>query len=173
MMKNRRYKLKIICVIVGILFCLAFQKQIQAQEKKPLNLNDIAVKLTFTSRIGKSNEKINEELIADVGKRKVNFILKSEDENLLRKAGAGDSLIKAIHENVPNEVRELEEQTALYKKYVENYKGTIEQKKKAIEAAKEFIEKYAEDVDAEIVIKYLKKAIPLLEKSVAVQKQID
>ena len=93
-MKISRRKIKILAAFVGLIFLCAGQTQ--AQKKKPLTLNDIAVKLTFTSRIGKSAERINKELIADVLKRKVNFDLETKDEKLLRNAGANDLLIETI-----------------------------------------------------------------------------
>ena len=67
--------------------------------------------------------------------------------------------------------KELKEKLILYKKYVDNYKGTIVQKKIAFEAAKEFIKRYGEGYELEPEIQYLKKAILLLERDIAIEKQ--
>lgn len=170
-MKISRRKIKNISAFIAALICLFANQTALAQEKKPLNLNDIAVKLTFTSRISKSTKQINKELTADVRKRKVNFILEPDDENLLRKAGANNSLIKAIYESAPKEVKKLEEQTVLYRKHVDNYKGKVEQKKTALDAAKEFVEKYKDCVDAKLIIEYFKQSIPILEQHTTIETQ--
>jgi hypothetical protein len=135
-----------------------------------LNLNDILTKLTFTPSINKSTEEINQQLIEEIQKRKVNFILSSEDENSLKKAGASNSLIKAIRGNLPNEFKEkltlVAEQQVLYKKFTDNYNGTLEQKKIALVAAKEFVKRYSDDESVKEIIDYFVKIIPSFETMV-------
>lgn len=168
-MKNYFAKAAGIFLCIGF-FVFLFNQRIQGQEKHNfLNFNDILTRLTFTSRVSTSTEKINEQLIKNVQKRKVNFILSSKDQNSLKKAGASDSLIKAIRENLPNELKEnltlITEQQALYKEFTGNYNGSIEQKKIALVAAKEFVKKYSDVVEKDI-IDYLVAVIPQLEAMV-------
>lgn len=84
-------------VVCFSLFILAFQN-VSAQEK-PLTLNDILVKLTFTSRIDKSVEQINAKLIKEIKERKVGFELTADDEQKIKKRGGNLALIKAINAN--------------------------------------------------------------------------
>jgi hypothetical protein len=141
-----------------------------------VSFNDILSKLTFTSRISKSIEQINDELIKEIRKRKVNFVLKVEDEKEIKKAGGNELLIKTIRENLQEGFKEknsqakekpiskeVKENQDLYEKYTSNYRGTIEQKKIAVKAGKEYIEKYGNDERYKSQIEYLKKAVPRLE----------
>lgn len=84
-------------VVCFSLFILAFQN-VSAQEK-PLTLNDILVKLTFTSRIDKSVEQINAKLVKEINERKVGFELTDDDEQKIKNRGGNLALIKAINAN--------------------------------------------------------------------------
>ena len=87
------------------LFALAFQNAPAQEEKpKPLSLNDILAKLTFTSRIDKTGEQINDKLIKQINKRKVDFELSKNDEQQIKKRGGTIALINAINENYLEEV---------------------------------------------------------------------
>ena len=124
------------------------------------------MKLVFTSRISKSTEEINEQLVKDIKERKVNFILSYEDEESLKKTGASEALIKVIRENLP---KEIERKIILYKKYTDNYDGNVSQKRIAIDAAKEYIKRYGENEEDKEIIDYLKKTIPILENQIEIQ----
>ena len=158
-MQVRKSIVTIICI--GLLIFLVGQQEIQGQQEKPVSFEHIKAKLVFRSRISKSNEEINKQLIIDIRKRGVNFILSSVDTKILKKIGANDLLIKAILENLS---KELEEQIILYKKYTDNFNGTIKQKKIAIEAAKEFVNKYSDNKELKDIIDYFRKNGPFLEK---------
>jgi len=112
-------------IFVGLFVFLIGQQEISGQQKKEVNLNDILSKLTFTSSISKKKPEINEQSIADILERKVNFILSLEDEQSVKKAGGSELLIKTIRENLP---KKIEEKILLYNKFVINYNGNIEQK---------------------------------------------
>ncbi len=157
-------------ICICLLIFLVGQQEAQSQQEKPVSLNDIQAELTFTSRISKSEDEINNLLIKDIRKRGVNFILTSEDAKILKKAGANNLLIKVIRENLP---KELEEQIILYKKYTDNYNGTVEQKKIAIEAAREFVRKYSGNKEAKEIIDYFRQIVPLLEKQLTHAGDID
>lgn len=157
-----------VSIFISLFVFLIGQQQIQAQQEKHLNFNDIRETLVSKSHISKTTEEINEQLVTDIRKRGVSFILTSEDEDALKKAGGSDLLIKSIRENLP---KRLEERIILYRKYVNNYDGTIEQKKIAVEAAKEFVKKFSDDKDVKDVIDYFKAAIPDLEKIINTQNE--
>ncbi len=163
-MKILNYKTTIIFIFISLFVFLIGQQQVQAQQEKHLNLNHIRERLASKSRGSKTTKEINEQLIADIRKRGVNFHLTSKDKNSLKKAGGSNLLIKTIRENLS---KNFKEQTLLYQKFVDNYDGTIEQKKIAIEAAKEFVKKFSDDEDVKEVIDYLNTAIPDLEYVIA------
>jgi hypothetical protein len=64
--------------------------QAKADKEKPLELQEILLKLTFTSRINHSFEKLNKQLVVAVQKRGVNFIVSDEDRRAIKKAGGND-----------------------------------------------------------------------------------
>ena len=150
-------------VIFAVCICLPINllgQQVQTQQEKPLNQQDILKVLVFRSLPRKSDKELNELLITKIRQRKINFLLSAEEEEYMKKVGGSDLLIKTIRENLP---KEIEEQIILYKRYTDNYNGDSKQKKTAIEAAKEFIKKYGDDKELKEIIDYLKEAIPDLE----------
>ncbi len=164
-MKNQTFKLFLI--FTGLFVFLTAQNTPAQERSEYIDLNYILAKLTFTSRISKSTEQINDELIKEIRERKVDFVLVNEKEKEIEKAGGNELLIKTIHENPQKEIKAaFDENAALYQQYLDNYKGNIEQKKIAIKAGKEYIEKYGDDADFKPQIEYLKKAILELENIV-------
>ncbi len=90
---------KIFLIFVASLIFLNAQ-QIQAQERSnPIIVDDVITKLTFTSRISQSTEQINENLIKEIRRYKVDFILTTDDEIKIREAGGNDLLIETIRQN--------------------------------------------------------------------------
>jgi len=164
-MKILIFRTMIISTFISLFVFLIGQQQVQAQQGKPLNLNDIQKTFISTSHISKTIEELNEQLITDIRKRKVNFILTSEDEDSLKKAGGSDLLIKEIRENLPERTKE---KIILYQEYLNNYdKKTVPEIKIAVKAAKEYVKKFSDDKDDKEIIDYFKAAIPNLEKNIA------
>lgn len=127
-------------------------------ESDRISLGYILSKFLFTSRITKPAEPINQELIEEVLKRKVNFQLNAENEKSLKQAGVSDLLLKTISQNYQpgSEV----EADRLYQKYIENYQSQdIKKLRIAIEAAKEFVKKFENDGCYIEQVKYFKLAI--------------
>ena len=150
---------KIIFIFIGLLV-LADQQTVFCQQSEPISLNDITVKLTSTSRNGKSVDEMNQQLIKEVSKRKVDFVLDDKGAEILKKTGANDLLIKAVRENMAKKL----EQFILYKKYFDNFEGDLEQRKLALEAAKEFVKKYGDEEEQKSIIIYFNSAIEFFEK---------
>lgn len=147
-------------IFIGLLIFLTAQIQIQGQDKTDhINLNYILSKLTFTSRISKSTEQINEELIKEIQERKVDFVLTSKDEEELIKANANDLLIKTIDKNASDETKENLKQI-IYSTLGEHPQNT----ERRIELGKQYIRVFEDNLDYKVQIEYLKKAIPALEK---------
>lgn len=157
---NTIHHKKIVATVCAFLFVFLIAHQVQAQQEKPLNLQDIRNTLVIRSSINVKTEELNEQLITEIRKRKVNFILTSEDEVALKKVGGNNLLIKIIRENLP---KKLEEQIILYKNFTDNYAGNSRQRKIALEAAKEFVKRYSDDESVKEIIEYFIKIIPQLD----------
>jgi len=166
-MRSHFFRITSFTIYTGLIIFL-IGHQVQGQQEKPLNLQEIRKTLVFRSRISITTEELNEQLISEIRKRKVNFILSSEEEESLKKAGGSDLLIKTIHKVLPEKTRG---KILLYQKYIDNYYGTAEQIKIALEAAKEYVKKFSDDeVDKEL-LKYFKDVIPMLEKLTETDKE--
>lgn len=180
-MKYHICKTLTVSICVGLFVFFIGQQQAQGQRKKALSLNEILVKLSFTSRINRSIEEINEQIILEVNNRRVNFVVTSKDEESLRKAGGNDLLIKVIRKNPPKSLKEkidlLQEKQILYKKFTDNYNGTLEQKRTAIEAAKEYLRKYENekemDENDKQIIDYFRLNLPAFIEMINRKKNCD
>src|SRR5688572_12954679 len=139
-MKN--YTFKLFLIFTGLFVFLTAQNTPAQKKSDFVNLNYILTKLTFTSRISKSAEQINDELIKEIRERKVDFILEKEIEKEIEKAGGNKLLIKTIRKNLREGFKERvslskqihsnkdnKENLALYKKYTDNFRGNCKQKK--------------------------------------------
>lgn len=141
--------LKSITFLFLILLCCSVSNF--SQEKTDyINLNYIIEKLTFTPQIRVSNEELNTNLIEEIKKRKVDFILTAKDEKSIKEAQGSDSLIKAIRENLPKSVAEklkfYNEFDSLYIKFLSNRKGPeLSKYEIAIKTGKELIKWYEDD----------------------------
>lgn len=159
-MSNRRYRT--IASIYIIVASLAVANGQGAVEKEPLlDLKTIQNRLTFRSHIRESDEDVNKQLISDIRKRGVKFVLSEKDIKALKKAGGSKDLIKAINESIPPKLKRLIELDTIYR---ENYDSrSVEQRKKAIDAGKEILRDYSDYPEIEGLVEYLKIAIPKLE----------
>lgn len=158
-------------VICFSLFVVAFQTA-SAQEK-PLTLNDILVKLTFTSRISKTAKQINGELIKQINERKVGFGLTKHDEQEIKKRGGNLALIKAIKANfLETRSPEIIEQETLYKKFIGCHQKTdLESRKLCLGIAKEIVQKWENIHGDETQINYFRGYISHIEK--LIQKSLE
>ena len=168
-MKILIFRITIISVFISLFVFLICQQQVQAQQENHLNFNDIRETLVSKSRNSKTTEETNEQLITDIRKRGVDFMLSTEDEDALKKAGGSDLLIKSIRENLPKKL----EKNILCGKFLNNYDRTIKQMKIAVEAAKEYVKKFSDDDDKDVkeIIDYFKSVIPELEKAIAIREK--
>lgn len=157
-MKNYTFKL---FLIFTFLFVFLTAQQFKAQERSDfINLNYILSKL-----MSEPAWEINQNLIEEIREQKVDFILTSEDEGRLKKSGANDLLIKTIDENASEKVKEEIVQKVFNSVEGCNKSGlSSKQKEHLIKYGKQFIRVFSNDSEYEPQVKYLKKAIPQLEK---------
>jgi len=154
--------------------------QPKTEKEKPVELQEILSKLTFTSRINHSFEKLNKQLAVAVQKRGVSFILSDEDKRAIKKAGGNDELIKAIDAapNLnpvfgaglsPEESRLLNEQNRLYQIITTNYRShDPEILQKVIDAAKEFLRRFGDDPRAKPQVDWMRPKIPIWENQMRI-----
>lgn len=162
-MKVFECKIIKLSVFLGVIFLFG-QTGLSQQQKcgEQFFFSDILSK--YTARRTSSPEPVNKVLIREIPKRKIMFVLNEMNEKTLRDAGANDSIIKLIRENV---LPEAVEANALYEKYLNNYQSNdIESLEAALEAAKEFVSKFEKNEPFTEQVKYFKDAISTLEKAV-------
>lgn len=154
-------------VICLSLFVVVFQNA-SAQEA-PLTLNDILVKLTFTSRVDKTAAQINAALIEQINERKVGFELTADDEQKIKKRGGNPALIKAVKANfLETRSPEMIEQVKLYENFIACYPKTdLESRKLCLEIAKEFVKNRTSDSEVKAQIDYFKEYLLIAEKMIA------
>ncbi|MGQ0542408.1 MAG: hypothetical protein ACT4O9_11255 [Blastocatellia bacterium] len=149
-------------VLAAVIFC-AFsiygqtdKADIKKDIEPPVTLADVLRKLTFTSRIQKPTNKINENLIVQIKKRSVDFALNDEIIKQVKEAGGSELLLTAIEDALPKEKKErLREIYRLEIIVRENYARTSTLHL-AIKAGRELIDKYSDDYGAPTLLAGLK-----------------
>lgn len=153
-MKNYASKLGLIFAFVVFL-----SSQILYGQENPnyLTFEYLLGKLTFTSRINRTNEEVNDKLIKEIQEKKVDFFLTDEKEKSIREARGTDFLIKAIRDNMPKSVEDefkIKEIVRLAKEQKD--KEEFEQKLKSLDEKSRF---FAEaEILYEKFLKYRKGA---------------
>ena len=148
----------------------------KSNKERPVELQEILSKLTFTSRINHSFEELNKELVSAVQKRGVNFVIMDKDRQAIRKAGGNDELIKTVDAAPkpkimlatsslsPGDVRLIDEENRLYNIILMNYKASDRVRlQKAIDAAKEFLRRFGDDPGAKTQVDWIKPKILIWE----------
>ena len=168
-------KLRLPTLSVGFLFCL-LAAGVSAQEKakvdeKPLGYQDIRTKLMFRSQVRESDTEMSQKIVSEIKKRSVDFIIKPEEVEALKKIGANNKLIKAIKHGVPEgkrkRLRQIDEINRLYVRFTENYtKKTVPEIRIAIEAGKEFLRLYGNDPEAKDQADFVRAVVPRLERKI-------
>lgn len=143
----------------------------QHSASDPVTIQQIRWALNHTPEIPEQIQKTNQELIAAIASRGVNFVLSPEEEWALTLRDASDELIKAIRNATPPEERErllsIREQEGLYYTFVSNYaRNDVTSKRIALDAGKEFVRKYRNDANVAEIISYFQRAVPALERSI-------
>lgn len=138
--------------------CKAIAEKAATHKTNPLGFGEIAGKFLFTSRISKSSDAVNREILSAIKERGVVACLTPEDINLLSQAGASDELIDQIQKQSPPE---LIDQERLYQLFLDNVTAWNDEKKKelSLSAGREFLSKYWCDPDARIYVRYLARVV--------------
>lgn len=140
-----------------------------------VSLKEMLTKFRFTSRREKTAEQINEELIGEVRRRKVNFALNAADEKSLREAGATDRLIETVRENYPEKLNKAYRLFTRYNEIVstEAWSQNSGEIKELLEIAKEYVAVFENDACYKRQVDYFKDFIPVLEKDIEKISNLD
>ena len=143
----------------------------QHSASDPVTIQQIRWALNHTPEIPDQIQKTNQELIAAIVSRGVNFVLTPEEEWALALRDASDELIKTIRNATAPEERvrllAVSEQEGLYYTFVNNYsREDVTSKRIALDAGKEFVRKYRNDANVAEIISYFQRAVPALERSI-------
>ena len=160
----RIFNRSIIKFSVFLTLILLFGQTVLSQETKCLSFNDTLSKLSSTE--SKNVQQINDDLINEIQKRKVNFVLTATEEKLLKKTGANYSLINTIRANLFNESKEASDLYKIYADITSIESSEIEQAKKLIEVAEEYVRRFEKDECYKEQVNYFKQSIPILKKAI-------
>lgn len=140
-------------------------------EPKPVRIQEVRRALRFTLQTPEEIEKTNQELIAAIEARGVNFALSEAEAWALGLEEASDELLKTIREALTPEERErllkVREQEGLYYTFLNNHsQADVNSKQVAVNAGREFLRKYSGDPNVTEMVTYIQRALPALERSI-------
>jgi hypothetical protein len=162
-----------------LLLGVAAVAQAQLKANGPVTLAELR---SILSRAEKSADLIaptNKELIDAVEARGVDFVLTPEEEWALRLREASDDLIAALRSAFDPAEREFRlrvaKQQDLYNTFVSNFNSSdLSAKTAALNAARDFVADYADDSNVTLIVAYMRRTLPSLERSVQImQTQAD
>ncbi|MEZ5429032.1 MAG: hypothetical protein R2747_22490 [Pyrinomonadaceae bacterium] len=158
---------KITLIFIGLCIFLFAQPDFAQKKPVPVDLSYVLSKLS--SDKSRPAEKINQKLIAEIRKRKVDFALDPEDEETIKKTGGNDLLIQTIDENASEKVKE-HLRNAMYDPSCGDKKRDPQCTESLLKIGKQFIRVFANDPDYEAQVQYLKHSIPRMEEKIAKYK---
>ena len=162
------------------LLVLLVSGQIFAQsptDQKPVSKSDVFMALEAAKE--RSQDlimKANEDLIAAIGQRGVDFVLTPEEEWQLEMRDASDELLAAIRDAVDPQEREArinaDRQQRLYIQFASNYNGSdLASRSAALTAAREFVALYGTDSNVAEIVTFMQRNLPRLQQSVSMLEQ--
>ncbi|MGE3465449.1 MAG: hypothetical protein AB7J13_00835 [Pyrinomonadaceae bacterium] len=167
-------------VLIGILLLnLGFAVPFWAQPDQgtaPVTRREVRRWLNVTQDDPVLSQEANEELIAAIRTRGVNFVLTPEEEWAFQLLEASDELIEAIRDAVPADQREAmiraTQQRRLYDAFASNYRLTdINSRRTALDAGKEFVQRYRGDPELKDVVSFINRYLPQLQRSVQMMER--
>ncbi|HKX83827.1 MAG TPA: hypothetical protein VJL58_06395 [Pyrinomonadaceae bacterium] len=175
---THRQATTIVLVVYGACFSISGQES-GKNVVKPFLIWEIRSVLSTRSKIAQSDESFNEKLVAEIERRKVDFLLKTDDEKEFRSLGANDSLIRAIKNGVPaarvKRLRQYDKLSVPYSIFTAGYrnykKRSYKEIKIAIEAGKKFLKLAGNDPEFEPQVTFVKAVLPKFEQRLANSSQ--
>ena len=148
----------------------------QLKANGPVTLAELRSILSRAERSAELVAPTNQELIAAIKERGVDFVLTPEEEWALRLREASDDLIAALRQAFDPAEREFHLRVArqqnLYNAFVNNFNSSeLAAKSVALSAARDFVADYADDTNVAQIVAYMRRTLPSLERSVQTMQQ--
>ena len=144
----------------------------QMLQKGPVTLAELRGILTRAERSEALIGPTNRDLIAAIEEPGVDFVLTPEEEWALQLREASDELIAALRSAVDPAERETRlranRQQSLYNAFVRNLNSSdLTSKTTALNAGRDFIGEFADDPNVAQIVAYIRRQLPMLERTVA------
>lgn len=119
-------------------------------QERPVSRREVRRWLTLTQDNVELSAEANRDLIAEIERRGVDFILSAEEEWSFTLLEASPQLLETIRLAVPAEFRrQILDQRAkhdLFNAFITNYRlGDIQSRRSALDAGREFVRRFAAD----------------------------
>ncbi|MGE3170965.1 MAG: hypothetical protein AB7G18_18920 [Pyrinomonadaceae bacterium] len=167
------FRILLFAGLVSIIFAVRASSQPADDGVRPMSKADIrrAFRPAFDSE--EEIRRTNQTLIQAVRSRGVDFVLSREEEWSLRLRDASDELIAAIRDAVPENEREARlrqrEQESLYNTFATTFsQNDLNSKRTALSAANRFVEAYGDDPSLSEIVRFMKRSMPGLERSIRI-----
>ena len=139
--------------------------------ESPVTRGEVRQWLTATEDDPEQSEQANRELIEEIERRGVNFVLSHEEEWAFGLLEATDELLVAIRDAVPAAQREAllraAAQQRLYAAFMSNYTRTdLLSRRTALDAGKESIARFQNDPAVKTNFTFISRQLPNLERIV-------
>lgn len=171
-----RFGVLIGILLLGIGFTVPLWAQPAEIERGPVTRREVRRWLNITQDNPVLSDEANQDLIVEIQKRGVNFVLSAEEEWAFQLLEASDELIIAIREAVPAEQRAAilaaTERAKLYNTFSNNYRQSdLISRRTALEAGKEFVQRYRSDPAVKDAVSFINRYIPQLQRSVQMMER--
>lgn len=163
-------------ILLSICFAMPALSQDDPTQRGPVTRREVRRWLTITQNNQELSDEANRELIAEIGKRGVNFALSPEEEWAFQLLEASDELILAIRSGMPTEQREatlkLNAQRKLYTAFATNrLTNNLDSQRSALEAGREFVQRFGSDPSVIEIVRLINRSLPQIERSVRLLEQ--
>jgi hypothetical protein len=142
----------------------------------PVSKSEVFAALEASTESEELLKKANNDLIAAIAKRGVDFVLTPEEEWQLSMRDASEELLDAIRNAIDPAEREqrikIDQQQRLYTTFATNFNSNeYAGKSAALSAAREFVGLYADDANVKEIVTFMQRNLPRLEQSVNMLQQ--
>ncbi len=164
-------------LIILILFSIApsayAQTTAPSGDERPLTRREVRRWLTVTQDNAELSAQANQDLIAEISRRGVDFALTPEQEWSFQLLEASDELIQAIRDGLPADQRQAildaADKRNLYNSFLNNYaRADLTSRKTAYEAGQEFVRRYRSDSTVRDQITFINRLLPQIDRAIRI-----
>lgn len=157
-------------------FPVLAQMQDNTAQRGPVSRREVRRWLTVTQEDAVLSAQANQDLIAEIKRRGVNFALSEEEEWAFSLLEASDELLVAIREAIPADQREAlllsSRQKRLYTIFMAGYnQNDLNSRRAALDAGKEYVAQFGKDPALRQNVTFITRMLPQLERTVRMMQR--